>query len=288
MGIGGVDAALGRARALGIERLDAQLLLGHVLARSRAWVLAHGEVDLAVAEGERFDALCRRRAAGEPLAYLIGEKEFHGLRLAVDRRVLVPRPETELLVEWALELLAARTPGAVVADLGTGSGAIALAVGAERRDARICAVDLSPEALAVAQGNAERLGIAVEWLQGDWWEAVADRRFDVALANPPYVDGIDPHLDALRHEPLLALSPGADGMSALRTIALGAAGHLNPEGWLLLEHGHAQGAAVRELLRAAGFDSVSTRADMAGLARCSGGRLEHGGVTKLAGAVASL
>lgn len=272
---GDVDAALGRARALGIERLDAQLLLGRVLARPRAWVLAHGEAVVPAAENERFDALCRRRAAGEPLAYLLGEKEFHGLRLAVDRRVLVPRPETELLVEWALELLAARSPGAAVADLGTGSGAIALAVGAERRDAHICAVDLSPEALAVAQGNGERLGIAIEWLQGDWWGALADRRFDLVLANPPYVDGADPHLVALRHEPLLALSPGADGLSALRTIALGTAGHLNPEGWLLLEHGQAQGAAVRELLRAAGFENVSTRRDLAGLARCTGGRLAH-------------
>ena len=271
----GVDAALARARALGIDRLDAQLLLGHVLARPRAWVIAHGDAVLPAAEGERFDTLCRRRAAGEPLAYLVGEKDFHGLRLAVDRRVLVPRPETEVLVEWALELLAARAPGANVADLGTGSGAIALAIGAARPDAHVCAVDLSPDALALAQGNGRRLGIAVEWLQGNWWAAVADRRFDLVLANPPYVDGADPHLTALRHEPLLALSPGADGLSALRTIALGGVRHLHPGGWLLLEHGHAQGAAVRELLRAAGFADVETRADLAGLPRCSGGRIAH-------------
>jgi release factor glutamine methyltransferase len=269
----GVGAALGRARSLGIDRLDAQLLLGHVLGQPRAWVLAHGEAPLPAADRERFDAMCRRRAAGEPLAYLVGEKEFHGLLLAVDRRVLVPRPETELLVEWALELLGGRAAGAAVADLGTGSGAIALAVGVERRDACICAVDLSPQALAVAQSNAERLGIAVECLQGDWWGAVADRRFDLVLANPPYVDGADLHLVALRHEPLLALSPGADGLSALRTIVLGAAVHLRPGGWLLLEHGHAQGAAVRDLLRAGGLDGVSTRTDLGGLERCSGGRL---------------
>jgi release factor glutamine methyltransferase len=246
-----------------------------VLLRPRAWVLAHGEAALPAPDGTRFDALCRRRASGEPLAYLLGEKEFHGLRLAVDQRVLVPRPETELLVEWALELLDARPPAATVADLGTGSGAIALAIGSARPDARVCAVDLSPDALAVAQGNAQRLHVAVEWLQGDWWEAVADRRFDLALANPPYVDAGDPHLPALRHEPLLALSPGVDGLTALRKIALGAARHLNEGGWLLLEHGHEQGVAVCELLRAAGFEDASTRTDLAGRPRCSGGRITH-------------
>lgn len=268
-----VGAALERARALAVDRLDAQLLLAAVLGRPRPWVLAHADAALEPADTSRFETLCARRALGEPLAYLLGEKEFHGLALAVDPRVLVPRPDTELLVDWALELLAAGSPGATVADLGTGSGAIALAVAGARPDARVCAVDLSADALEVARGNGARLGIRVEWLHGDWWAPLAGRRFDLLLANPPYVAVDDPHLAALRHEPTSALVAGADGLVDLRAIASAAAAHLQPGGWLLLEHGAGQGGAVRDLLRAGGLGEVSTRSDLAGLPRCSGARL---------------
>lgn len=268
-----VTAALARAQAQGIARLDAQLLLGKVLGRPRVWLIAHGEAALDADAAARFAALCARRAAGEPLAYLVGEKEFHGLTLHIDARVLVPRPETEGLVDWALELLAAMPEGAAVADLGTGSGAIALAIAQARGDARVCAVERSPEALVLAQGNGARLALAVEWLQGDWWAPLAGRHFDLVVANPPYVDAADPHLMALTHEPLTALSPGSDGLAALRAIALGAAAHLKPGGWLLLEHGHEQGDAVRALLSAGGLAQVSTRADLADLPRCSAGCL---------------
>jgi release factor glutamine methyltransferase len=268
-----VAAALARARVLGIARLDAQLLLGAVLGRERAWVLAHDERLLDGATRERFDALCTRRAAGEPLAYLIGKKEFHGLTLGVDRRVLVPRPETELLVDWALELLANGPAQPSVLDLGTGSGAIALALAHARPDARVSAVELSPDALACAQANGTRLGIAVEWLAGNWWQALAGRRFDVVVSNPPYVAQADPHLEALGHEPRLALTPGGDGLAALRAIAAGAGAHLESGGWLLLEHGHEQGDAVRAALAAAGLREMTTRADLAGLPRCTAGCL---------------
>ena len=272
MSAGTVDGAIARARAAAVERLDAQLLLAAVLGKSRSWVLAHGEAVLDLAAATRFDALCARRAEGEPLAYLLGAKEFHGLALAVDPRVLVPRPDTELLVDWALELLAVRPPGATVADLGTGSGAIALALAHARPGVRMCAVDLSADALAVARGNGARLGVDVEWLHGDWWMPLAGRRFDLLLANPPYVADDDPHLTALRHEPIAALTAGADGLDALRVLARGAAAHLQPGGWLLLEHGAGQDSAVRELLRAGGLTDLSTRTDLAALPRCSGGR----------------
>ncbi len=268
-----VAAALARAQALGVARLDAQLLLGRVLVRPRAWLIAHGELPLDADAAARFAALCARRAAGEPLAYLVGEKEFHGLTLHINARVLVPRPETEGLVDWALELLAAMPVDAAVADLGTGSGAIALAIAHARRDVRMCAVERSPEALALAQHNGARLGLAVEWLQGDWWTPLTGRQFDLIVSNPPYIAAADPHLQALAHEPAAALSPGAEGLEALRAIARDAARHLRPGAWLLLEHGHEQGDAVRALLRAGGLAEVSTRADLAGLPRCSAGRL---------------
>lgn len=267
-----VAAALAQARACGMERLDAQLLLCSVLQRPRAWLLAHGEHALGAREAQRFEALCARRAAGEPVAYLLGEKEFHGLTLTVNPDVLVPRPDTETLVEWALELLPAAPARPSVADLGTGSGAIALALTQSRPGARVCAVDVSPAALAVAQANGQRLGLAVEWLLGDWWAAVRGRRFDVVVSNPPYIAADDPHLAALRHEPPLALTPGGDGLAALRTLIDEAPLHLQPGGWLLLEHGHDQAAAVRELLQARGYGDVATRRDLAGLPRCTGGR----------------
>ncbi len=273
-----VAQALAHARAIGVDRLDAQLLLAHCLGRARAWLLAHDDAPLAGARREGVAALLARRAAGEPLAYLVGEREFHGLMLCVTQDVLVPRPDTETLVDWALELLAGfATPCAV--DLGTGSGAIALALKHAAPNAHIHASEASPAALAVARGNGERLALAVTWHQGDWWQALpadAGLRFDLALANPPYIARGDPHLVALRHEPHQALVPQGDrgdGLADIERIVDGAASRLNPAGWLLLEHGCDQAGAVRERLRRAGFEALATRTDLAGQPRVSGGRL---------------
>ena len=270
-----VARALADARALGLARLDAQLLLAHQLQRSRTWLIAHDEAELSAAQAQAFASDCRSRAAGEPLAYLVGRWTFCGLELQVTPAVLVPRPETELLVEWALQLLAGPLtdlPTPAVLDLGTGSGAIALAVKQSWPQARISASDASGSALAVARANADRLGLDLALAAGDWWQAAGDQRFDLALSNPPYIAGADPHLAALAHEPRQALTPGGDGLDAIRCIVAGAAAHLNPVGWLLFEHGHDQDAAVRALLAGAGFDAIATRHDLAGLARCTGGR----------------
>ena len=271
-----VAQTLAAATTLGVDRLDASLLLGHQLQRGRALLIAHDDALLGAAEAQAFAAACQRRVAGEPLAYLIGEQEFHGLRLQVTPDVLVPRPDTETLVDWALDLL--RAPGwhasaPRVLDLGTGSGAIGLAVAQRHPAAQVTATDLSPAALAVAAGNARRLGLVVAWAEGSWWAAVAPgARFDLLLSNPPYIAGNDPHLPALRHEPTLALTPGGDGLGALRQIIAGAPAHLAPGGWLLLEHGWDQAAAVAALLQAAGFEAIGTRHDIAGRPRCTGGR----------------
>ena len=275
-GIGGtVDAALAAARTRGLDRLDAQLLLGHVLGRDRSWLLAHGDAVLADAPARRFADFVDRRAAGEPVAYLFGEKEFHGLVLQVSPAVLVPRPDTETLVDWALALLAGELsdrPAPEVVDLGTGSGAIALAVKHAAPASRVTAVDTSAGALAVATGNGQRLGLPVEWLQSNWWSILTGRSFDLVLSNPPYIAGDDHHLPALRHEPTLALTPGGDGLDSLRQIVAQASAHLRDGGWLLLEHGHDQAQAVQALLHQARFQAVATRHDLAGLPRCTGGR----------------
>jgi release factor glutamine methyltransferase len=269
-----VAALLAEARGLGVARLDAQLLLAHVLQRPRAWLLAHDEAAVGAAEAARVRTLLRRRADAEPLAYLVGTREFRGLELLVGPAVLVPRPETELLVAWALSLLPAPQAGRApaVVDLGTGSGAIALALAQERPDIALTATDASADALALAAENARRSDFRVAFRRGDWWQAVAGASFELAVSNPPYIAAGDPHLPALRHEPLSALSPGGDGLGALRAIVAGAAAHLAPGAPLLLEHGHDQGPAVRTLLDAAGFEAVETRRDLAGLERCSGGR----------------
>jgi release factor glutamine methyltransferase len=264
--------ALIAAAALDVVRLDAQLLLLHVLGRGageRAWLVAHDADALPLAAAERFLELARRRAAGEPLAYLTGEREFFGLPLRVDARVLVPRPDTETLVEWALEVLGER-PAPRVLDLGTGSGAIALAIQAARPDAEVEAVDASAGALEVARANAARLALPVRLRQASWLEGAGT--YDLVVSNPPYVAEGDPHLPALRHEPLQALAAGPDGLADLRSIVAAAPGHLRPDGWLLLEHGWDQAAAVRDLLRAAGFAEIGSRRDLAGIERCSGGR----------------
>jgi len=270
-----IARALADARALGLARLDAQLLLAHHLQRSRTWLIAHDDAELDATQAQAFAADCRRRAAGEPLAYLIGTWTFCGLELQVTPAVLVPRPETELLVDWALELLAGPLAGVAapsVLDLGTGSGAIALAVKQRWPAAQVSALDISSAALDVARANASRLGLEVDFKAGDWWSPAGNQRFDLALANPPYIAAGDPHLAALRHEPAQALSPGGNGLGAVERIVADAAGHLNPGGWLLLEHGHDQDAAVCAFLGEAGFQRPSTRRDLSGLARCSGGR----------------
>ncbi|MBA4178384.1 MAG: peptide chain release factor N(5)-glutamine methyltransferase [Leptothrix sp. (in: Bacteria)] len=266
-----ITEALQAARALGVARLDAQWLLEHLLARPRTWLLAHDDCELTPAQAAQIRSLLARRAAGQPLAYLVGEREFRGLALQVSPAVLVPRPETELLVEWALECLPAKAEADVV-DLGCGSGAIALAVQRERPLARVTASDASAEALAVARANALRHGLAVLFVQGDWWAPLRGRRFALALCNPPYVAGDDPHLAALAHEPRGALTPEGDGLAALRCVVQGAPAHLLPGACLLLEHGHDQAAAVQQMLLGAGFATPETRHDLAGLARCTGAR----------------
>jgi release factor glutamine methyltransferase len=268
-----VAQALSDAAALGLARLDAQLLLLDVLGRAgheRAWLIAHDDEYLDESRGQRFLSLCSRRAAGEPLAYLLGEKEFFGLRLHVDARVLVPRPDTETLVEWALELLPKDVSGPRVLDLGTGSGAIALAIQSARPDALVEAVDRSSGALQVAAENARQLGLPVRLREASWLEGAG--RYNLIVSNPPYVAQADPHLADLRHEPHDALVAGPDGLDDLRAIVKTAPAHLEPGGWLLLEHGWDQAAAVRTLLLAAGLVSVASRRDLAGIERCSGGR----------------
>ena len=273
-----VADALREARAANVERLDAQLLLARLLNRPRSWLLAHDDAVLDTAAAAAWHALLVRRAAGEPLAYLLGEKEFRGLMLKVDPRVLVPRPETEHLVDWALELLYGALHDRAaprVIDLGTGSGAIAIAVRHAHPAADMTATDASEAALAVARDNAQRLGLAIRFAAGSWWSAVpgaAEAGFDLALSNPPYIAERDPHLAALNHEPAAALTPGGDGLGALRAIIAGAAQRLAPGGWLLVEHGFDQADAVQALLRAHGFASIETRADLAGQPRCSGGQ----------------
>jgi len=260
-------------QALGLPRLEAQMLLLHVLgqpAHERAWLLAHDADLLPPAAADRLQALAQRRLTGEPMAYLTGEKHFHGLCLHIDARVLDPRDDTETLVDWALEHLPPDAPARVL-DLGTGSGAIALAIAHRRPRARVSAVDASTDALAVARANAARLGLAVDWRHGDWWAPVAGECFDLVLSNPPYIAVGDPHLPALAHEPRQALVSGTDGLADLRRIIAGAPAHLAPGGWLLLEHGWDQAAAVRDLLAAAGLRQVQSRRDLGQVERCSGG-----------------
>lgn len=274
-----LDHLLATARARGLERLDAQLLLGHVLARSRAWLLAHGEDVPTAAQAATFQALVERRAAGEPFAYLVGEREFHGIVLAVNPDVLVPRPDTETLVDWALTLLdhpSNDVPRPAVLDLGTGSGAIALALKSACPRTEMWAVERSAAALAVARENARRLQLEVRFVEGDWWSAVDGLddapRFDLVVSNPPYIAPGDVHLHALTHEPIVALVAADDGLADIVRIVADAPRHLNAGAWLLLEHGWEQGPAVRDLLARAGFMNVHTRLDLAQRPRCSGGR----------------
>lgn len=274
---------LASARAAGLDRLDADLLLLHALGtcasalnQRRGWLLAHDADPVAPATQARYAQLVRRRSAGEPLAYIVGHKEFFGLDLVVDPRVLIPRPDTEILVEWAIECIDQMpSPGAGdpprLLDLGTGSGAIALAIGHTRPLTQVVAVDASAVALELARANAVRLGLDLQWLEGSWFAPVCGS-YDVIVSNPPYVRADDPHLPSLAHEPSTALIAGPDGLCDLRDIVSGAAGHLVPGGWLLLEHGFDQGPDVRALLQAAGFRQITARHDLGGHWRCTGGQ----------------
>ncbi len=261
-----------------LPRLEARMLLEHVLKKPRAWLLAHDTDTLEPAVADAYEALATRRLAGEPMAYLVGQREFMGHVFRVTPDVLIPRPDTELLVETALECVADLAAPAIL-DLGTGSGAIAISIAMARGDARVMASDVSAEALNVAAGNAWNLAASVRFVQGSWYEAVPPGEgFDLIVSNPPYIAQTDKHLSQgdLRFEPRSALTDGADGLQDLATIVSGAASRLKRDGALWVEHGWDQAAAVRDLLTAAGFTEVESRKDLADIERISGGRRPGG------------
>ena len=269
-----VAQALAQAATQGLARVDAQMLLLHVCGQpthARAWLITHDSDVLNSAQLQQWQQLLQRRADGEPVAYLTGHKGFYGLELAVDARVLDPRPDTETLVDWTLELLPGNGSGQRLADLGTGSGAIALALQHQRPAAEVWAVDASHDALAVAQANAQRLQLPVHFAHSHWLAALPGR-FDAIVTNPPYIREDDPHMPSLRHEPRQALTSGADGLDDIRQIVEKAPQALLPGGWLLIEHGWDQAEAVRALLAQRGFAQVQSRKDLAGIERASGGQ----------------
>lgn len=256
-------------------RRDAEILLGHCLQQSRSWLYTWPEREVPAQQSARYRQLLQQRSQGQPVAYLVGQREFWSLLLTVNQHTLIPRPETETLVAWALEL--ALPAAAKVLDLGTGSGAIALALASERSRWQVTGVDASEEALAVARGNAAALALErVSFDCSDWYQAVAAQRFDLLVSNPPYVDGTDLHLQRgdVRFEPRSALVASDAGLADLAGLAAGAPGHLKAGGWLLLEHGFDQAEAVRALFASAGFGQITTRCDLAGLERITGGCLD--------------
>jgi release factor glutamine methyltransferase len=265
-----VRQALGQS---GLAPVDAKALLTHVLGCNRAWLVAHELDALTQTQANAFAALCRRRRDGEPVAYLTGTREFWGLTLTVTPDVLIPRPETETLVEFALSKLPRDRPLRVL-DLGTGSGAIALALAHDRRNVQVVGTDSSAQALDVAIGNAHRLGLAnAAFAAADWYAGIPPGPWDLIASNPPYIDAVDPHLHEgdLRFEPVAALSPGADGHAALRIIVGGAREHLVPGGWLVVEHGYDQSDAITGMFRAAGFSGLVALRDLAGIPRVAAG-----------------
>jgi release factor glutamine methyltransferase len=259
-----------------MDRTDAVVIMAEVLGVNRAWIAANPMKILTETEDAQIDMLGAQRALGRPVAYLLNRREFYGRDFALDSAVLIPRPETETLVEAALARMG---PKDTFLDLGTGSGAIAVTLACQRPESTGVATDTSPAALRVARVNAGRhlCESRIEFLEGSWYEPVGDRRFDVIAANPPYVAAGDPHLAAgdLRFEPAEALTDGSsDGLASIRAIAAGAAAHLKPGGWLLLEHGYDQAEAVRAILAAAGFDGPISLPDLAGIPRVAGGMMK--------------
>ena len=278
-----LKAALEEATAA-IGRVEAQVIIAHLLGVNRAYLVANPLRVLTETEDARVDMMVSQRAAGQPVAYLLGKREFYSRDFAVGPDVLIPRPETETLVEGALARLAApgAPPGAMapgptsVLDLGTGSGAIAITLACERPDLAVTATDASPAALDMARQNAATHGRPIELVHGEWYAPVAGRRFDMIVANPPYVAAGDPHLAQgdLRFEPVRALTDGSpDGLASIRAIVQGAPGHLKPGGWLLLEHGYDQAEGVRGLLQGAGFRDLVSIQDLAGIPRVAGGTI---------------
>ena len=254
-----------------LDPVDQRILVCHALGITRTALITQSERPLTADEADRVSVLLQRRLDGEPVAYLVGKREFYGLDFQVAPGVLIPRPETELLVELALERL---PPRGRVLDMGTGSGAIAVALAHTRPDAQVTALDVSPAALDIARANAAAHKANVRFLHSDWFAAVADETFDLIVSNPPYIAAGDRHLAEgdLRFEPSGALTDGADGLSALRTIVAGAPAHLAADGWLLMEHGYDQSAAVQALLDAAGYLRAQSWHDLAGIARVTGGQ----------------
>ncbi len=279
-----VAAALAAAREK-LPASEARLLLGHVMVRPAAWLIAHDDEVLDEAALLRFASLVARRNGGEPVAYLVGHREFYGREFAVSPEVLIPRPETEMLVDIALAqevgaggtATGAATSAARILDLGTGSGCIAITLALEIPSAQVSAVDAYDAALRTACKNAERLKASLRLLQSDWFSALAGERFDLIVANPPYIAAADPHLAAgdLRHEPVTALVSGDDGLDAIRRIVADAPQHLVPGGQLWLEHGYDQAAAVRELFAGAGWTDIAQHRDLAGIVRVTGGRVSQ-------------
>ena len=268
-----VSQCLKHGQVLGLPRLEAQILLLHALGRplhDRAWLLAHDTDKLEPSHITCFESFAQRRLQLEPVAYIVGQKEFFGLTLQIDKRVLDPRDDTEVLVEWALAC-ASGWPQPKFLDLGTGSGAIALALKSQQAQAQVTAVDASGDALSLAAQNAKNLSLDVTFLQSDWLTQVKGE-FEVIVSNPPYIDAQDPHLVQLIHEPIEALVSQDEGLADIRQIILNARPHLVPGGWLLIEHGWQQAPAVRALLAAAGYQNVQSHLDLAGIERCSGGQ----------------
>lgn len=255
-----------------LPRRDAEVLIQHALDCDRAWLFAHGSDALSPQQVAQISGLFARCAAGEPVAYITGQREFWSLPLQVSPAVLIPRPDTETLVEWALQCVDSGEVDAAL-DLGTGSGAIALALKASRPGLRMTAVDCSPGALAQARANGESLGLAVEWVESDWFAALAGQRWPLLVSNPPYIAEGDPHLErgGLPAEPHTALVSGPDGLSAIRAIVTAAPDHLEPGGWLLIEHGFEQAESVRDMLETRGFSQVASRRDLGGRERVTGG-----------------